>query len=404
MTAGSALRELGAVLDDVEQTAGVSGVELVEVTVEPGAGALTAEVQLTVSTGPTDTGSAIDTEDGPDTDTDTDTNMGATAVRPAPTVDADGRLRLAFETVDPLVSTTDGVTVEPVTVSPAGEERLVATLSVAVSTGRTPATDAPCETTTRPHEPESDRSGTDADTETDTGADTETGTETDTDTDAGDGRRGTRAPADTGANDGRATSDRTGSGDGREPVGHQPVGRDRSVPPFRDPELLAAVYDAHETFAEMATALDMDVTAETVRRYMIDAGVHQPASYDTGGTDSDDDVSDAGESATDSDRGGSTEEGDPPDSTDIDESPVVLADGIGLPNDITVETLVETVKRSNTVHEVERAVGVDHDDALELLRELNLLDLVVGRLATEAERDISRAEVVERLREASTTR
>jgi hypothetical protein len=38
-----------------------------------------------------------------------------------------------------------------------------------------------------------------------------------------------------------------------------------------------------------------------------------------------------------------------------------------------------------------------------MLRELNLLDLVVGRLATEAERDITREDVVTRLREASAT-
>jgi hypothetical protein len=179
------------------------------------------------------------------------------------------------------------------------------------------------------------------------------------------------------------------------------------VPPFRDTELLAEVYAAHGTFAEMADALGMDVTAETVRRYMIDAGVHQPTSYNTGGADAadtTDDASDAGTPADDVGRDGSTDESEPPDTTDRDGSPVVLADGIGLPNDITVETLVETVKRSNTVHEVERAVGVDHDEALELLRELNLLDLVVGRLATEAERDIGRAEVVDRLREASATR
>jgi hypothetical protein len=87
----------------------------------------------------------------------------------------------------------------------------------------------------------------------------------------------------------------------------------------------------------------------------------------------------------------------------VDSEQVVLADGIGLPDDVTVETLIETVKRSNTIYEVKQNVGIERQDALEMLRELNLLDLVVGRLATEAERDISREEIVDRLREASTT-
>jgi hypothetical protein len=109
---------------------------------------------------------------------------------------------------------------------------------------------------------------------------------------------------------------------------------------------------------------------------MIDYDIHEPNSYDT---------ADDTEEATDA----------------TEEEPVVLSDGVGLPEDITVEELIETVKGSNTIYEVKHDMGVDRQDALETLRELNLLDLVVGRLATEAERDISREDVVERLREAS---
>ena len=152
----------------------------------------------------------------------------------------------------------------------------------------------------------------------------------------------------------------------------------RDVPPFKNPDLLASVYDSCDTFAEMAETLEMDVTAETVRRYMIDYDIHEPNSYDTAAR--------------------------PEEAADRDEEPVVLSDGIGLPETVTVDTLIETVKRSNTIYEVKRDVGVDREDALEMLRELNLLDLVVGRLATEAERDISRDDIVERLREASATR
>ncbi|SHG99236.1 hypothetical protein [Halobaculum gomorrense] len=162
------------------------------------------------------------------------------------------------------------------------------------------------------------------------------------------------------------------------------------VPPFRNPELLADVYDRCDTFAEMAETLDMDVTAETVRRYMIDYDIHQPNSYDTG------DDAPAGDKRASADRTGEEPTAGAGDGT---ETPVILADGVGLPEDITVETLIETVRRSNTIYEVKQDMGLERDDALEVLRELNLLDIVVGRLATEAERDISRDEIIGRLQQ-----
>lgn len=186
---------------------------------------------------------------------------------------------------------------------------------------------------------------------------------------------------------------------------------DRDVPPFEDRELLRRVYASCDTFAEMADAIEMDVTAETVRRYMIDHDIHEPNSYDTGDSDE----------PAEKGAGGAPTSGDPVDETadagvdepkrgvengrydpsDGEDGTVVLSDGIGLPESITVDALIDTIRRSNTIYEVKRDIDVDHDDALELLRELNLLDLVVGRLATEGERDVSRDEIVGRLREAS---
>ncbi len=164
----------------------------------------------------------------------------------------------------------------------------------------------------------------------------------------------------------------------------QTANGERNVPPFKDPDLLADVYESCDTFAQMAEAIDMDVTDETVRRYMIDYDIHQPNSYRTG---------DDGDSPDAESTSPSEEVGDP----------VVLSDGIGLPDEVTVETLIDTVKRSNTIYEVTREVNVGREDALEMLEDLNLLDLVVGRLATEGERDISREEIVGRMREASGT-
>ncbi|MGM0605561.1 MAG: hypothetical protein ACQETB_07805 [Halobacteriota archaeon] len=148
----------------------------------------------------------------------------------------------------------------------------------------------------------------------------------------------------------------------------------RDVPPFRDPDLLQTVYESCDTFAEMRAELGMDVTPETVRRYMIDHGIHEPNSYKTN-----------------------------PDRVDA-RSQVVLTDGIGLPENVTVERLIETVKRSRTIYEVKQELNMEQAAARELLRELNLLDLVVGRLTRENEREIRREDVIERLREVSRSR
>jgi len=142
---------------------------------------------------------------------------------------------------------------------------------------------------------------------------------------------------------------------------------DRDVPPFKDPELLADVYESCDTFAAMADELPMDVTGETVRRYMIEHDIHEPDTYQTGS---------AGQ-------------------------PIALSDGIGLPEDVTIETLIETVKNSSTIYEVKQDIDIEREDALEMLQELNLLNLVVGRLGSEREREITREDVVDCLREAS---
>ena len=50
------------------------------------------------------------------------------------------------------------------------------------------------------------------------------------------------------------------------------------LPAYRDPGRLAAVYDPEATFSEMTDALGVDVTPQTVRKYMIEHGIHEPAS------------------------------------------------------------------------------------------------------------------------------
>ena len=342
MCIGDALRELAGFLDGCEEEGLVTDVDLVRHG-SGGSKVLSAEVELTLS-------APVEGE-------------GGFALRGA-SVDEDGRLGLAFESLDPIVPAPDGrVEVEPAEAALGPDGTVTVSLAVEVPTGEGPAT-----------------------------------------------VDGATAAAAATTDGGSTADDRRDAGIRREGSPEEPSepaasGRDRDVPPFRDPELLAEVYDSCNTFAEMTDAIGMDVTAETVRRYMIDYGIHQPNTYDTG-DDSDDsgddgDASDAEvEAGIDAD-GDAQTDGPAPDVDDG--SPAVLADGIGLPDDVTVETLIGTVKASNTLYEVERDIGVEREDALDMLRELNLLDLVVGRLSTEHERDISREDVVERLREASAT-
>jgi hypothetical protein len=53
---------------------------------------------------------------------------------------------------------------------------------------------------------------------------------------------------------------------------------DDDRPAYRDPAKLAAVYDPEATFPEMTDALGVDVTPQTVRKYMVEHGIHEPTS------------------------------------------------------------------------------------------------------------------------------
>lgn len=161
--------------------------------------------------------------------------------------------------------------------------------------------------------------------------------------------------------------------------------RDESVPAFDDVPYLEAIYEAYETFDEMRSVIELDVTTETVRRYMIDAGVHQPSSYQT----TEASIHEAGDTSDE-------------DSTGEDPNvEVLVADGIGIPDGITIEEFISAIRRSKTLHEVQQMMGLERDEAYEILEDLNLLDLVVGRLAMESERDVTREEIVDRLRRSA---
>ena len=182
-----------------------------------------------------------------------------------------------------------------------------------------------------------------------------------------------------------------------EPDGPEAV-RDDSVPPYEDADYLRALYDSCETFSEMRDEISMDVSAETVRRYMIDADVHDPTAYETVGGEEH-------ETETATDAGGQDAAAEAPENDDpLDRIPdeQLVADGLGLPDDVEIPDLVDAVVESTTVRGVERRLGLEQERVRGLLKQLNLLDLVLGRISDRPDREVTREEAVSRIRQCST--
>ena len=160
--------------------------------------------------------------------------------------------------------------------------------------------------------------------------------------------------------------------------------------PYRDPDRLREVYNDHETFAEMTDALDVDVTAETVRTNMIKHGIHEPASHSSA---PDERPANDDESPPKSESDGDAE-------TDTVADETELPSGIELPEGTTLEQLKTTVQSARSFLDVQRELGGDRDVTYQLLKELNLLDLVHGRLSKQAERTISAEQIDERIHQS----
>ena len=181
--------------------------------------------------------------------------------------------------------------------------------------------------------------------------------------------------------------DGDGDTDGPTETGPQSV-RDDSVPPYEDTAYLRALYDACDTFTEMSREIGMEVSAETVRRYMIEAGVHDPDTYDT---DSD----------------GATGNSPPAGATDAESDPTaampdeqLVTDGIGMPEGVALEDVVEAVVDSSTTYEVQRTLGLERQETRDLLQELNLIGLVLHRISDD-EQETSYEQAVARIRQCA---
>lgn len=166
-------------------------------------------------------------------------------------------------------------------------------------------------------------------------------------------------------------------GPGRQPVSDP----DDDVPYYKDYELLAEVYEEYDTFAEMTEALDVDVTPATVREHMVNHGIHPtPSDDDEGADDEGAEVEASGDDVT---------------------SAAIEADGYGLPESVTMDSLVSAVQESRTLYETQTALGLDRSTTRDILTDLDLLDLVTSRLAADHTTDFE--EVVDRIHAASTT-
>lgn len=175
--------------------------------------------------------------------------------------------------------------------------------------------------------------------------------------------------------------------------------RDEAVPPYDDVEYLRAIYEQFDTFSEMRETIEMDVSTETVRRYMIDAGIHDPTSYET-----------AAEAAAGSLPGRDAGDGDAvePSSNGERNAPAgsirdeqLVTDGIGLPEDLSLEDVLDAVVESSTVYEVTRTLQLDQRRTREILEQLDLLNLVMHRVSDDDDRDVTYEEVAERLRQTA---
>lgn len=180
--------------------------------------------------------------------------------------------------------------------------------------------------------------------------------------------------------------------------------RNEELPPYEDTDYLRLLYDTCETFSEMSQEIAMDVSSETVRRYMIDAGIHEPTSYQsqTRNDRESEDTSTADDLAAESESGNRQTES-PAATDDAGEASLeeqIVTDGLGLPDHLGIEDVVEAVVKSTTVYEVQRDLDLEQRPTRELLRQLNLLDLVLHRIS-EGERDVSYEEVATRIRECT---
>ena len=145
----------------------------------------------------------------------------------------------------------------------------------------------------------------------------------------------------------------------RDPV---PSTSSPARPLHRDGPRLRSLYETHSSFGEMAEAIEENVSGETIRRYMIEHGIHHPGAAVPG----------------------------------TREQPM-LADGYGRAVSDDIPTLIEVLTDSNTIYDIQRRLDLDREHVVELLDRFDLLDVVVGRLNSVSDRETRRELIEQRL-------
>ncbi|MFC4440108.1 MULTISPECIES: hypothetical protein [Natrialbaceae] len=326
----------------------------------------------------------------------------------------DGALRLEFpSSIVPTMDeyAPDGVSTAREDVSVSADGTVVVTFSLGFEADPEPNAVDPVASTDPELDSDTDATPADSDRRRPNPASAETATETSSPA------RGTSTTPASEAEDEDETEREAKLGIEPETERELEDARNEDLPPYEDVEYLQCLYDSLDTFAVMADVLEMDVASETVRRYMIDAGIHDPASYDTTSEeDAQPAMVEAEGSAAEAD--GQQSDADPTTAADesdsesaqpeeihpaehVPEKPL-LADGAGLPDDVDVDELMDAIESSMTLYDVHRQLDLDRSQTRELLERLDLIDLVVKRVydSNAPERSPSRDEIASRIRES----
>lgn len=201
-----------------------------------------------------------------------------------------------------------------------------------------------------------------------------------------------------------STTEEPASGSGRA------ASSETEPPPekaYRDPEQLQAVYDEYQTFEEMRDALGVDVTPQTVRRHMIKHGIHEVSSnpilealrnHSSAPGDRPRRTDHQGEDEFDQLEGPRSTGDSSLEATDLKQYGTVAEyEQFELPKELSIEDIKDAVLASRTVYEAQQHIDLTREETRNILRDLDLLELVVGRVASSDIRDFSEAEVETRI-------
>ncbi|WP_330633507.1 hypothetical protein [Halocatena halophila] len=170
------------------------------------------------------------------------------------------------------------------------------------------------------------------------------------------------------------------------------------IPAYKDPKALAAVYHEYDTFPEMTEALGVDVTSETVRRYMVEYEIHDPTDHSPQqlraaalGDDVPETASTEGSAhitSTTVER--STEPSNVSPYADesvaellerADGDDSIAADGLGIPRELTLAEFAEIINDASSITEVSNRLDLGVSTVRQLLEKLNLVHIVTNQLA-----------------------